>query len=174
MRFEVQGPFELYRTQAGLIETDAIIRRYYWDWVGESVEGLPDACGCYIFAIKGSKGTLPWYVGKAERQSFQKECLTPHKINHYNNAIAGRKGRPVLYFLPQITRNGFYRAPTATKRPAIQELESLLIGMALSRNTSLLNAQGTKWIKQVTVEGFLNSNKTKNGPSAELRKILGQ
>ena len=173
MRFEVQGPFELYRTKAGLVDTDATTRRYYWEWVEESIPGLSEACGCYIFAIQASRGILPWYVGKAERQSFRKECLSPHKINHFNNAIAGRKGKPILFFLPQLTNKGAYRSPTTTKRPAIKELESLLIGMALSRNRRLLNGLGTKWMQQLTVEGFLNSNKAKGGPPSDLRKLLG-
>ena len=93
MRFEIEGPFELGRTPAGLIDSSAVARREYWDWVEEFVPRLPDACGCYIFSIKASRGSLPWYIGKAERQSFRKECLTPHKIVHFNNVIAGRKGK---------------------------------------------------------------------------------
>ncbi|MCU7929089.1 MAG: hypothetical protein KZQ97_22020 [Candidatus Thiodiazotropha sp. (ex Dulcina madagascariensis)] len=172
MKFEVEGPFELNRTKKGLINTDATTRRYYWEWVDENVSGLSEACGCYIFAIQASRGTLPWYVGKAEKQPFRKECFSPHKINHFNNAIAGRKGKPVLFFIPQVTNNNKYRNPTTTKRLAIQELESLLMGMALSRNPNLLNAQGTKWIQQLTVKGFLNSNKAKGGPAAALREML--
>ena len=87
MRFEIEGPFELGRTSAGIIDSSAVARREDWDWVEEFVPRLPDACGCYIFSIKASRGSLPWYIGKAERQSFRKECLTPHKIVHFNNVI---------------------------------------------------------------------------------------
>ncbi|MEW8266494.1 MAG: hypothetical protein AB2731_10155 [Candidatus Thiodiazotropha sp.] len=76
-------------------------------------------------------------------------------------------------FSPQLTRKGAYRSPTTTKRPGIQELESLIIGMALSRNPKLMNTQGIKWLQQLTVDGFLNS-KSKNGSAAELRKLLGK
>ena len=133
MKFNIQGPFELDRYK-GLIDSSAEARRDYWEWVDEDMPGLPDACGCYVFAIKASRGTLPWYIGKAEKQPFKKECLSHHKINHFNNAIAERRGCPVIFFIPQLTNSGSFRKPTVSTRKAITELESLLIGMALSRN----------------------------------------
>ena len=172
MHFDVQGPFDLYRTSAKLIDNTAEARRFYWEWVTDSVPGLDDACGCYIFTINTSNGALPWYIGKAERQSFRKECLSAHKINHYNNAIAGRTGTPCLFFLPQLTRTGKYRKPTTSKRRAISELESLLIGMAITRNPGLLNARGTRWYQQMTVDGLINSRTARKGPAKELSKIL--
>lgn len=172
MLFEVEGPFPLYRTEAGLVDASALARRYYWDWIEENVPGLPTACGCYIFSIRASRGSLPWYVGKAERQSFQRECLTPHKIVHFNNALAGRKGKPELFFIPQVTPAGKYRSPTSSKRPAIKELESLLIGMAINRNPSLLNVAGTKWLEQIAVEGFLNTKKARSGGAKRLRELF--
>ena len=172
MHFEVQGPYEIDRAKNKLIDNSAQGKRDYWDWVDLHVEGLADACGCYVFAIQASRGTLPWYVGKAERQSFRKECLSSHKINHYNNAIAGRRGKPCLFLLPQLTRNGRYRKPTSTKRKAISVLESTLIGMALARNSQLLNAKGTKWLQQMTVDGLINSKKKRGGPSRDLATML--
>lgn len=173
MRFQVEGPFRLYRTNAGLVDSSALARRYYWDWVGENMPGLPDACGCYIFAIRAPRGSLPWYVGKAERQSFRHECLTPHKVVHFNNALAGRKAKPELFFIPQVTPSGQYRSPTSSRRPAIRELESLLIGMAINRNPSLLNIAGTKWLQRLTVEGFLNTKKARSDAAKALRDLVG-
>ncbi len=173
MRFEVYGPYEVERAGNGLVAATADDRREYWQWVEDDVPGLPDACGCYIFAIQASRGTLPWYIGKAERQSFSKECFSSHKINHYNNAIVGRKGKPVLFFLPQVTNKARFRKPTTTVRKAIGELESLLIGMAISRNPSILNTKGTRMLKELTVEGFLNSDrKAKGGSAGALRKVF--
>jgi hypothetical protein len=174
MRFDIHGPFELDRSRNGLIAASANDRRDFWGWVDEHVPGLSGACGCYVFAIQASRGTLPWYVGKAERQSFSRECLTSHKINHFNNAIAGRRGKPILVFLPQLTKKGNFRKPTTTTRRAISELESFLIGMAISRNPKILNTKGTRMLRELTVEGFLNSDRGKSGISARtLRGILG-
>ena len=52
----------------------------------------------------------------------QMECLSSHKVVHFNNAVAGRRGRPVLYLIPQLTKAGRYRKPTSSTRRAIQEL----------------------------------------------------
>jgi hypothetical protein len=172
MHFEVQGPFDFYRTRARLIDNSAEARRLYWEWVDDFVSGLADACGCYIFTINTSNGALPWYIGKAERQPFRKECLSAHKVNHYNNAIAGRTGTPCIFFVPQLTRAGKYRKPTTTKRRAISELESLLIGMAIARNPRLLNARGTRWYQQLTVDGLSNSRPARKGPAQKLSKVL--
>ena len=168
MKFEVQGPFELYRTNRGLIDNSAEAKRWYWEWVDDNVEGLSSACGCYVFAIKAPRGTLPWYVGKAERQSFARECISHHKVNHYNNAIAGRRGKPLLFFIPQLTKKGRYRKPTSSSRPAIAELEKLLIGMALSRNPELMNTKGTRWFQKLTIDGLVNTKRARNGPARDL------
>jgi hypothetical protein len=172
MRFDVYGPFTLPRTTRGLIASTAADRRKYWDRVEENVPGLSKACGCYVFAIRASRGTLPWYVGKAERQSFAKECLTSHKLVHFNNAVAGRKGKPLLIFLPQLTKAGNFRKPTTSTRRAIAELESVLLGMAISRNSGILNARGTRMLRELTVRGFLNSGKGNHSANV-LRGILG-
>lgn len=174
MRFDVYGPYEIERTQKGLIASTARDRSEFWEWVEDDIPGLPGACGCYIFAIQASRGTLPWYIGKAERQSFKNECFSLHKINHFNNAIVGRKGIPVLFFLPQLTNNDKFRKPTTSVRKAISELESLLLGMAISRNPGILNAKGTRMLKELTVEGFINSSRrAKGGAAGALRKVLG-
>jgi len=171
--FEIEGPFELYRTEHGLIDASAATKRLYWEWVDEYQEGLSDACGCYIFVIKASGTAVPWYVGKAEKQSFRKECFAPHKINHYNNAVASRRrGKPQLYFVPQVTKRGKYRKPTSSKRPAIAQLETLLLGMAISANPEILNTHGTKWFQSLTVDGLVNSSMRRGGASRELRRIL--
>ena len=172
MKFDIEGPFELPRKDSGLIDSSSESKREYWEWIEESCPGLPDACGCYVFSVRASRGSLPWYVGKAERQTFKKETLSPHKIVHINSIVSERKGKPEFFFLPQLTVANKYRKPTNSKRPAIQELESLLIGMALNRNNDLLNVSGTKWLNQLTVTGFLNDRMSKGGPAKKLRDLF--
>ena len=173
MRFEVYGPFELDRTLAGLVCSDAPSRKAFWRWVEEEVPGLSKTCGCYLFAIQASRGILPWYVGKAEKQSFANECISPHKLIHYNNAIVGRKGKPVLYIIPQITNSGRFRKASKSSKPAISELENILMGMAISRNPRILNIKGTRMLRELTVDGLLNSKKSAGGTAArELRDML--
>lgn len=172
MKFKACGPFRLPRIKRKLIDSTAAARREFWAEVEEEYPGLSEACGCYVFGIQSGGGTLPWYVGKAEKQPFRKECLTSHKANHYNMSIVGRTGRPVLFLVPQVTKVGRYRSPTVGQRKAIQELESLLIGMGVARNPNISNIMGTKFYQQLEVEGFLNSRKSRAGSAKKLRDVF--
>ena len=169
MRFDIHGPFWIERRN-GIIASTATDRREYWEWVDGYVPGLSGACGCYIFTINAGRGRLPWYVGKAERQTFKNECYSAHKIINYTTAIAGRKGTPELFFIPQLTRKGGFRKPTQGQngRKAIVALESLLIGMALSKNPELQNIKGTRMFRDLEVAGLINSNKKKNAHDAKM------
>ena len=83
MRFAFYGGFELPRRN-GLINDTILAKNAYWADVNDKMEGLANACGCYIFSAQN----IPWYVCLAARQSFQNECLTHHKVNIYNNVLA--------------------------------------------------------------------------------------
>ncbi len=174
MRFDIYGPYELERMRGGLIASTADARRQYWERIDGEIPGLSGACGCYVFGIQASRGTLPWYVGKAEKQSFSKECFSAHKINHFNSATVGRRGKPVLFLLPKVAQTGKFLKPTTSVRKAIPELESLLIGMAVARNSRLLNTKGTRMLRELKVEGLINSDrKAQGGAAGALRKTLG-
>lgn len=167
MEFRVYGPFELPRQKSGLVAADAASRRTFWAVIEDASPGLTQACGCYVFAIKAARGIKPWYVGKSEKQPFRKECLTPHKINHYNDGTVPRRGRPLLYLIAQVAPSGRFRKPTSTKRPAIAAL-------ALTKNSELLNVSGTRMHRELVVHGVLNSPSRGTGVAGkELRKILG-
>ena len=173
MKFHVEGPFELPRAN-GLIDSSCAAKRKYWDNIEADSPGLPDACGCYVFTVIASRGSLPWYVGKVEKRTFREESLAHHKLTHFNTVISDRsKGKPVLFFLPQVTATtGKYSKSKSSKSPAIRELESWLIGMALNRNEKLRNVAGTKWPGQLKVTGFLNNRKSKGGPAKKLRDLF--
>lgn len=172
MRFQVKGPFDLEKKR-GIITSSPNAKNEFWESVEKQNEGLSDACGCYIFYISAGGSMLPWYVGKAERQSFRRECFSPQKINRYNDAIAGRKGKPGLFLLPQINPSGTYRKPTISVRPAIGELERLLIGFAMQRNSALTNVANTRYYRKLEIEGFFNSRNSIGGrPPKDLRKLF--
>ena len=73
MLFDIAGPFKLPRIKGDVkfIDRSAEAKQEFWDRVDASYPGLRNACGVYVMTI----GSRPWYVGKAERQSFGKECL---------------------------------------------------------------------------------------------------
>jgi len=173
--FETYGPYRLERNDQGLLAATAADRRSFWDSVDEETPELSYACGCYIFSIRAPRGSRPWYVGKAEKSTFRRECLTAHKINHFNQAIAGRRGYPELTLLAQVTPRDKFRKPTNSKRKAIRELETMLIGMGVSRNRDLLNIQKTKMLRELSVRGFLNTQRlATSGPAKALRDLFGQ
>ncbi|RYY84788.1 MAG: hypothetical protein EOO15_18560 [Chitinophagaceae bacterium] len=158
---------EVPRQSNGLIAADKASLAGFWAEIDEGIaEGLSGAIGCYIFSIRAGKGSRPWYVGLAEKQSFKKECFTPHKINHYNNAIASRKGTPMLTLLAKYTRNDKLVSPTGSSHRDIQNVETMLIANCLRKNPDLLNMRDTKLLREMIVRGMLNDVKGK--PTASI------
>lgn len=174
MHFQPYGPFELPRFKTGLISTDKNQQKGFWQEIEEVEEGLSSAVGCYIFSVRAGRGVLPWYVGMAEKQSFSKECFQPHKINHYNNSIAARKGTPLLTFLPKLTPNKNFSKVCENGHREIKLLEKLLIGSAILRNRNLRNIKDTKILREMIVPGIINT--PIGGQSStviEFRSLLG-
>lgn len=75
MNFYPYSPIAIPRTTKGLIANDSESLRLFWSGVEAIEEGLSNAIGIYIFSIRAGGGIIPWYVGKAEKQSFSKECF---------------------------------------------------------------------------------------------------
>lgn len=180
MEFQPYGPLELGRDDNGLLLLDCDMRAAIWEAADEIDAGLSGACGCYVFAVKAGPVPKPWYVGKAERQSFRQECLTPDKVTKYNSVlkISGR-GRPFLYLYGRIasaTRK--FSAPTTKNHRDIQFLEKMLIALALGRNKDLVNRQETALLRKMIVPGLLNTERGRpiNGAgwaTKELGEVMG-
>ena len=102
----------------------------FWETTGH----IADKRGCYIFSMKVGRGELPFYVGKAAKQSFRKECFSFHKLaSHYNRILGNNKGAPYLCFVVQKKSKGKW------SQTAIDEIEELLIARAAARNPRLSN-----------------------------------
>ncbi|MEI6320070.1 MAG: hypothetical protein WCS09_16250 [Pseudomonadota bacterium] len=158
MNFYPYLAIDIPKKANGLIAADKTTLASFWKAAETSLEpGVPEAIGCYIFSIKAGPGELPWYVGMAGKQSFRKECFTPHKIQHYNNAIAARRGSPRLTLLAKYTPGLKFVKPTSARQRDVEELETLLIANALSRNPDLLNVRDTKLLREMVVPGLLNT-----------------
>ena len=176
MRYEVFGPFTIPRKPNGLVDRRAAAQRDFWDNVVASADGgLPEACGCYVFAVRAAKGIVPWYIGLTEKRTFRKECLGAHQAGIYNDVLAAKeKGRPLLYLLAKRTPTGRLVKPSKNKQADIQFLETYLIGHGLNKNSKLLNQKKTKFLKSMQVPGVLNSNKGRPGkPAKSLQVALG-
>ena len=171
MHFEIYGGFEICRkdNRLGLFD-DA-----FWQRARGDDEDLPDACGVYVFAMKYGENIVPWYVGKTERRTFERECFEPTKINYYNDVLAERHGTPLLYLIPRCTAGGGrFSKPTAGTWRDIDFLETMLIGIAIERNPDLLNVRSTQMFREMVVPGIINTPARKpTSAESQLRQALG-
>jgi hypothetical protein len=159
MRFEVVGPF--------FVQTPRIIKVDHIRELKESIErdetvsGLLSAPGCYVFGVKsaGAKRVVPWYVGKAEKQSVFKEATNAAHLQLFNEILDKyERGHPALIFLPQVTETGRPAkvAKGEGKKPAVDFLEDWLIAAALKSNPNLYNIKKTKMLNELWVRGLFN------------------
>ncbi|WP_334543851.1 hypothetical protein [Rhizobium leguminosarum] len=176
MRYYLYGGFELPRDSGRVILGDSDQRQAFWDEVEYSQPGLGDACGCYVFGIRVGGGIKPWYVGKAERQSFRRECLTIDKLSKYESAMKYvGKGTPLVYFYARTTKaKHLFSSPSTSKHRDVAYLEKLLISYALQRNKNLINKMETKLLKEMIVPGMINSPPgSLSNAAKEMQTLMG-
>jgi hypothetical protein len=166
-RFEPFGPFDMPFDGAHI---DTELAKEFWQSVEDAREGLQDAIGCYIFAIRAGRGTKPWYVGKTER-SFRQEVLQPGKLLLFSKHLDSHKGgAPVLYLIAKQTSGGRF----AKGSRSVGTLEGMLIGKCLARNHRLLNKKDTNRFLKIEVPGYMNEPRgARSAPAKELAKLLG-
>ena len=170
MKFTIHHGYEIPR-DGNLITRSARCRRKFWEEIEADVEGLPEACGCYVLSIRN----VPWYVGSAQKQDFKHECLSPHKITLYDAALAAGLGKPYLHFIARRTPGGKFCKTSTTGYRDVLFLENMYIGMALQRNGNLQNVKGTALLRDMRVPGFVNTRQGEGKAHAvqDLRTILG-
>jgi hypothetical protein len=163
MKYEINGPFELKRKRGNkLPDFSSQAKKEFWNNVNDVDTNIRNSCGIYIFSMKAGKGKKPWYVGKAEKQSFENEIFTPHKRAIYQDVVAGKKGTPIFILISQMTKSNKYAKPTKNKNKAISFLENSMISSCLDKNPNLANIHKTKYLKNLIVPGFLNTPKRKH------------
>lgn len=79
LKFEPYGPFEIPTLSKvrGPIITAREGQKF---WKADAVRKFSSERWCYIFGIKTTRRLLPFYIGKT-RNSFEKECFQPAKLN---------------------------------------------------------------------------------------------
>ncbi len=132
VKFRVLGPYKIpVEIGPGGRVVDRAKLQAFWAQNGQATNK-----GCYVFAVRGSRSTTPWYVGKTTR-GFASEAFTEHKLNKYSQAfIHVRKGTPILFLLVSQQRKG---KPNGR---AISALELDLINAAFQVNDRLQNDRG--------------------------------
>ena len=187
MRFRLFGPYAIedrgesrYKDWLDKDDFD-----HLWDEVVDKQSpGLSQACGVYLFGLRGVEGkrkgagkTLPWYVGKAEKQTFRQECFTPRHQNEYNRIrhVEYRgHGTPFVYLFARTERDGRFSRPTQEEYAGVRFVEDLLIQLSLTVNVNLINTQLTKQAQQSQIPGLLNHTGGRVPDSARsLRGLFG-
>jgi hypothetical protein len=174
MKFAIYGPYEIPRSN-GLVETAAASKNKFWADVGASVTGLPDACGCYVFAVKARRGTLPWYVGLTTKRTFRDEALGYYQVIQYGQALGRKVGvKPMLFLLAKETPKGRFAKPSRNSHKDVEFLERFMFALALNRNPKLRNTKNTRFLKKLVVPGVINSpRRPPKGSERELKAVLG-
>jgi hypothetical protein len=130
--FETKGPYTLPVGKKRWMTPDEIDS--FWNGIPE----IADKIGCYIFAVRASRGFTPYYVGKTTK-SFRNEALSSRNQTEFiQPTLYDRAGGAVLFLLTLPTNKG----PKNKKH--IKELELFLIQQASLVNEDLKNTHGTK------------------------------
>ena len=174
MKFEIYGPFDLPMSK-GLIDKAAESKKDFWSEVEKVAPGVSEAYGCYVYAVKARRGTLPWYVGITTKRTFHAEALGSHQLGHYQPTIAQKNGvTPQLFFLAKKTPQGQFAKPSARRHKDVEFLEKFMFGIALNRNPDLSNFKNTKFLKKMVVPGVMNSpQRPPRAPERDLKNVLG-
>lgn len=170
MRFEVVGPFFIKTPR--IIKSDHI--KDLANSIAEEEAKLLAGPGCYVFGIKASSPrVIPWYVGKAEKQSVFKEATNAAHLQLYNEILDGyERGHPALIFLPQVTATG---KPAALakgegRKHAVDFVEDWLIAAALKSNPELYNIKKTKMLSELWVRGLFNPTQGDSSAASQALK----
>lgn len=171
MNFDIYGGFEIMRNK----DREGLFDKDFWNRVASKNGDLPDACGCYLFALQNGDNIITWYVGKTEKKNFRFECFQPTKKIYFDSILRKRNGKPVIFLIPRLTNSGKkFSKPTKSGYRDIDFLETILIGMALEQNKDLLNIQKTKLLRDMKVPGVINNPQARpKKPVATLRNALG-
>ena len=153
VHYRIFGPFKLPRPPGGLFDSDAKAKKEFWQHVDQCADGLSRACGCYVLSVR----KRAWYVGLTQRNDFAHECFLDHKVTKINKAIFRGKGDAYLHLLARTTPRGRFAKPSPRHKD-IEDLEKMLITLALERNDKLLNKSDTKFYKNTVIPGILNSS----------------
>lgn len=172
MKYKIFGPYEI---PLGLGEFKKRIDKEdigeFWNTVDP---GLNSACGIYVYSIKTKSKEKPWHVGKAQKQNFEKECFTSHKIVYYHEALEKSKGTPMMYFVARVSDKNRFSRPTTSKtgHSDMDFVEDFFIGLGYIKNNDIRNKKKTKHAENLVIEGFYNHKDRRQKSIKQLYALL--
>jgi len=106
---------------------------------------------------------------------FRSEVLQKHKRDHYDAAMRGRRGTPLLFLIPLLTPQGRFSRDRDGNEALIKWVEKMLFGVAINRNPACRNQRDTRNLREVVVHGIFNSRpRGRQGPEvAAARAMFG-
>ena len=188
MRFNVYGPYDIgvEESHAGWIDKEDTDK--FWEKIRRDGRGheydLQDACGVYLFGMRGEQGkrgtagrTLPWYVGKAEKLNFKKECFNYKNLYYFNSILTNEyrgHGTPILYLLARVGEDDKPSPPAKEESYwGVRFVEEMFIQMSLRANPRLLNKSMTKIMRETSIRGLLNTKRYKSSSVDALKGAFG-
>jgi hypothetical protein len=183
--FEVFGPFsipfEISRRGRGGRPKKIISKKTaseFWKEIAASVghAHLASKKGCYVFAMSAGRGSMPWYVGKAEKnqRTLKHEVFHEDKRRKYNGVLKkSRRRTPHMFLLVRTQQQG-------RLGEAVDELETLLVWMAAHRNGHLINkkkrgthpAKLVRISRQLAIKNLVNASRGQPNESARRFELL--
>jgi hypothetical protein len=174
MYYQPFGPFDVPRP---IGEAGDRWHSKFWSNVEIYWQGLSEANGVYVFSMRHGSKSVPWYIGKTcSERGFSREAFQPHKLRIYKEVTKGRKGFPQLHLIAKVepTRENFCRYSERSRRQ-IDQLETYMIGMGLTRNPEMQNDKKTSFHRSLEIKGVIGPRykgaRTKDART--LRRVLG-
>ena len=176
MKYEIYGPYALPKRRAAkgkVLNLSARQLGEFWDGIKED-EGidLRQGRGCYLFAHKAAGGFKPWYVGQS-KGPFVNEVFTAknkgHYVEVYNDLGAAT---PVIFLISRLTTGEKLSKRSLSAKEA-GFIEQKLIGLALAKNSKLINVANTKHHKGLVIPGIHNHSGSLSRAAKDLRTALG-
>ena len=142
----------------------------------EKILTLKEGVGCYIFSIKKHGKIIPWYVGKTQNQTFEKECFHYHKFAKYSEVFMNQRGIPMLTLIAKVKEQ---QLGLSKSSKGVSELEEMLIRICAMKNNNLSNVSTATTAKRLQVEGFTVRTFTSKAGRLEnrimaFRKLIGK
>lgn len=147
-----------------------------------AIDDISKACGLYVIGLKSRDKLIPYYVGKAARQTirqrlFQKQDK-PAKINAILNEIHG--SRPFVFLFPLVTATGRLVKPatsaklgTSVTERVIDDAEYMMIGHAMHVNPWLHNISTVVAREKFLIDGSPGTSRTETNFAKSYRTMMG-